>query len=160
MRTSFIALVLLITVACCDVYADAAVSTTHEQAASELLELMGAKDQMMGGASAMIDAMATQSPGMEQYRDVMLEWSESVMKWEVFGPKMIKIYTDAFSEQELRDLIAFYETPTGRKATRMMPELMQKGMQVGITEAQLHMDRLQQMIMDRRAELEAAEATD
>ena len=63
--------------------ADTAVSATHEQAASELLNLMGAEDQMMSGAAAMIDAMPSQSPEMEQYRDVILEWAESVLTWEV-----------------------------------------------------------------------------
>ena len=35
-----------------------------------------------------------------------VERSESIMTWEIFGPKMIDIYAEAFSEDELRDLVA------------------------------------------------------
>ena len=35
-----------------------------------------------------------------------------------------KIYARYFSAQELRDMIAFYKTPTGVKALRMMPKVM------------------------------------
>ena len=41
---------------------------------------------------------------------------------------IIPIYDKHFSETELRDLIAFYKTPTGRKSTELMPELMKATM--------------------------------
>ena len=41
---------------------------------------------------------------------------------------IIPIYDKHFSETELRDLIAFYKTPTGRKSTELMPELMKTAM--------------------------------
>ncbi len=141
-----------------DAIAETGATASHEQAALELLELMGAEDQMLQGANMMIDVMTSQSPGLAQYRDVLTEWSTSVMRWEVFGPKMVAIYTDAFTEVELRELAAFYRTPTGMKAIRAIPELMQKGAEIGAMEAQLHMPRLQEMIQVRRAELEAAAA--
>lgn len=138
--------------------ADTEVSASHRQAAIDLIDLMGLEEQMMGGATAMVDVMSSQNPSLIPYRDVILEWSESIMTWEIFGPKMIDIYTEAFSEDELRDLVAFYKTPTGKKAITMMPELMQKGAQLGANEAQQHIPRLQQMIEARKAELDAEEA--
>jgi hypothetical protein len=130
-------------------------SASHKQAATDLIDLMGLERQMMGGAAAMVDAMSSQNPSLAPYRDVILEWSESIMTWDAFGPKMIDIYTEAFSENELRDLIVFYKTPTGQKAIKLMPELVQKGAQLGAQEAQAHIPRLQQMIEARKAELDA-----
>ena len=138
--------------------ADTGVSASHRQAAIDLIDLMGLEEQMMGGATAMVDAMSSQNPSLVPYRDVLLEWSESIMTWEIFGPKMTDIYTGAFSEGELRDLVAFYKTPTGKKAISLMPELMQKGAQLGANEAQKHIPRLQEMIEARKAELDAEEA--
>lgn len=138
--------------------AESNVSASHRQAALDLIDLMGLEEQMMGGATAMVDVMSSQNPSLIPYRDVILEWSESIMTWEIFGPKMIDIYAEAFSEDELKDLVAFYKTPTGRKAITLMPELMQKGAQLGANEAQQHIPRLQQMIEARKAELDAEEA--
>lgn len=138
--------------------ADTDVSASHRQAALDLIDLMGLEKQMMGGATAMVDAMSSQNPSLMPYRDVILEWSESIMTWEIFGPKMIDIYAGAFSESELRDLIAFYNTPTGKKAVSIMPELMQQGAQLGANEAQKHIPRLQEMIEARKAELDGEEA--
>ncbi|HZG52460.1 MAG TPA: DUF2059 domain-containing protein [Pyrinomonadaceae bacterium] len=44
-------------------------------------------------------------------------WSEEVI---------YKIYDKAFTEEELRELIAFYRTPTGQKAAAFLPTLSSK----------------------------------
>jgi hypothetical protein len=41
----------------------------------------------------------------------------------------VPLYDKFFTEQELRDLIAFYRTPTGRKSLQVMPELLAESMQ-------------------------------
>jgi tetratricopeptide (TPR) repeat protein len=42
-------------------------------------------------------------------------------------PRMIDIYVEAYTEQELRELIAFYKTPAGKKTLEKMPLLMPQG---------------------------------
>jgi hypothetical protein len=44
----------------------------------------------------------------------------------------VRIYAKYFNEQELADLVAFYDTPTGRKSISVMPDLMREGMQAGV----------------------------
>jgi tetratricopeptide (TPR) repeat protein len=44
-------------------------------------------------------------------------------------PRMIDIYVEAYTEQELRDLIAFYKTPIGKKTLEKTPLLMPQGTQ-------------------------------
>ena len=131
-------------------------SNSHREAAIELLKLMDVERQMMGGASAMADAMVQQNPALSGYRDVLLEWAGSFMTWEVFGPQLVTMYADAFGESELREMTAFYRTPTGQKALRLQPELMSRGAQIGATEAQAHQHELQRMLEQRAAELQKA----
>ena len=40
---------------------------------------------------------------------------------ERLKPRMIEIYVEAYTEQELRELIAFYKTPTGMKTLEKTP---------------------------------------
>lgn len=52
---------------------------------------------------------------------------------------LVALYTDAFSEAELKELLAFYQTPVGRKVLEQMPQLMAHS-------AQLTQARLQQAV--------------
>ena len=45
--------------------------------------------------------------------------------------EIIDIYARHFTEDDVRDMIAFYETPIGKKTIEVMPRLMQEGMQAG-----------------------------
>ena len=54
-----------------------------------------------------------------------------------------------FAEAELRDMIAFYKTPTGQKAIAKLPALMAKGAQIGQQRIQEHLPELQEAIKKR-----------
>ena len=45
--------------------------------------------------------------------------------------EITNIYARHFTEDDVRDMIAFYETPIGKKTLEVMPTLMQEGMQAG-----------------------------
>ncbi len=44
---------------------------------------------------------------------------------------MAKLYSDAFTDEELKAIIAFQKSPAGRKASKLMPSLVQRGMVLG-----------------------------
>lgn len=46
--------------------------------------------------------------------------------WDKVKDSYIKLYADVFTEDELKGLIEFYNSPAGRKFIEKMPELMQK----------------------------------
>jgi hypothetical protein len=45
--------------------------------------------------------------------------------------RMVPLYAKHFTRDEVRALLAFYQTDAGRKAVSVMPTLMQEGAQVG-----------------------------
>jgi len=127
---------------------------SHRRVATELLVLSGAKENAIVGASVMADVMLQSNPMLAPYRDVLLEWSEKIMTWDNMRPRLVEIYVEAFSEQELREIIAFYNTPIGKKTLRVLPEIMKRSALVGGELAQEHSGKLQEMIQQRAAELE------
>lgn len=132
-----------------------ALASSHDQAVLDLLRLMGLERSMMGGATAMVDAQIQANPAIAPYRDVMLEWIGKYFTWDAMVPEVSRIYKEAFTEPELREMIAFYQTPTGQKALARMPELMQKGASVGVTLAQKHSGELEKMVQERKKQLES-----
>ena len=111
--------------------ADDAPTESHRRAAVELLKVMDVEATMMGGASAMANAMIQQNPMLAPYRSTILEWSARHMTWENVKPGFVALYAEFYSESELKELRVFYQTPTGKKSVQVAPELMMRGSMLG-----------------------------
>jgi len=53
---------------------------------------------------------------------------------------------EQFTEEELKDITRFYQTPSGKKMARLTPELTAKGAMLGQQEVQAHLGELGEMI--------------
>lgn len=45
--------------------------------------------------------------------------------------RMVPVYADAFTHDEIRQMLEFYQSPVGRKAVLMGPQLMVQGQRIG-----------------------------
>lgn|GEM_PF-563035 len=52
------------------------------------------------------------------------------MSWDKLKPLLIQIYQDSFTQKEIDDQIAFYNTPSGQSMIQKMPIVMQRSMTV------------------------------
>ena len=132
---------------------DEAPTASHMNEAERLLEAMDFENTMLSGASATADTMIQQNPMLKPYRDVLIHWAKGFMTWEVMGPPMAKLYANSFSEKELRDLISFYSTPTGKKLVSLQEGIFRDSMIIGAEEAQKRVFQLEMMISERAEEL-------
>jgi len=129
--------------------------STHEQAVIELFKVMDLERTMTASATAMIDAQIQNNPAIAPYRDVMLQWAQKYLTWEAMAPQMIRIQMEYFTEAEVREMTAFYRTPTGQKALEKLPEVMKRGAMIGADLAKAHQSELEQMVLERKSELES-----
>jgi len=127
---------------------------SHDQAAAELLQVLGVERQMQLVINTMTDAMLKNNPVLSPVRGTILEWFQKYFTWEQLGPEFVKLYKEAFTESEMRELLAFYKTPTGQKVLMKMPELMQKGAVIGESIGQAHSGELQDMLKAKLLEIE------
>ena len=113
---------------------------SHEEAARALLDAMNAEetiaqsyDQVLPQLEAMGDQMGVSEEEREifdRYLERMVAALREEMSWEKLEPGMIETYASVYTEQELLDLVEFYESPLGQKFIRKMPELMTATMQL------------------------------
>jgi hypothetical protein len=119
-------------------YAD---SQTHRQAAEEVLRLTKV-DKMLGPLVDQIQQVQIQQlqqmnlsreaySAAQRYLQRINDLVAREMQWQEIKNDYIGLYTDAFTEQELHQLIQFYSTPLGRKVVEKMPVLMEQSMQLG-----------------------------
>jgi uncharacterized protein len=153
-RFAILGLAALATLACIARAEDDLAS--RQQSAEELLRTMNLERVTMAGMSAALEMQLQKNPALLPYRDVYLTWARKHLTWNAIGPKLAAVYAESFTESELRDLIAFYKTPTGQKALTEFPILYQKGAEVGQKVAKDHVEDLENMIRERATQLEQA----
>jgi hypothetical protein len=73
------------------------------------------------------------------------------LSWAALKPDLAEVYAREFTEPELRELLRFYQSPIGKKASSKIPALMQMGMEIGQRHVQEHMPELQKILQDKAA---------
>jgi uncharacterized protein len=121
---------------------------THRKAAEELLKAMGVDKQVETALAQMLDLQIKNNPGLAPFRGAMKEFFTKHMSWDSLKDDLITIYTDAFTEEELKEILAFYRTRVGRKMVEKTPDLLSKGMQLGVRRVQENQGELRRMIQD------------
>ncbi len=116
-------------------------TASHRQAAEELLLLTNV-DKIMNPLRQQVQQMQNNRLQQMDLPPEAYEIAEKYLKrinalmtrefqWERMKNDFIDLYTDIFSEPEIRGLIEFYKTPFGTKLIEKTPLLMQKSMQLG-----------------------------
>ncbi|MDP9004800.1 MAG: DUF2059 domain-containing protein [Verrucomicrobiota bacterium] len=122
---------------------------SHRKAAESLLSMMN-MDAVMGSAiDQMLAMQIKQNPAIAPYEAEMKAFLKKYMSWEGLKDDMIKIYADEFTEAELGELSAFYQTPLGKKTLQKMPTLMAKGAELGQRRVQEHLPELTAAISEK-----------
>jgi uncharacterized protein len=140
------------------VASETAIQDSHAKAATELLLTMHFEKQMSAGMEMMADVMIKQNAMLAPFRSVLLKWAAGFMTWDTFGSQVVAFYEATFTEAELRDLTAFYKTPTGQKALTEMPKLSRQMMELGSSVAKDHVQELEPLMRARSAEIEQLSA--
>jgi hypothetical protein len=110
---------------------------SHRKAAEEMLKLTDPGENMKIGFRAAAEPTLKQmrqdgfsEEAVREVEETLRAWLKTEMKPEEFYPKIVRVYMEQFTEAELRDLIAFYLTPTGKKFVSTLPTVTQKSMQI------------------------------
>jgi uncharacterized protein len=136
--------------------ASAQAKSSHSEAAMELLSLMKIDRTLTQAIDIALTNQLASNPGMKPYEDVLRAFMAKYMNWANLKEKFAALYMSEFDEQTLRDMIAFYRTPSGQIAVAKLPILMQKGGELGQAEVQAHLPELQEAIQKRQEELHPA----
>ena len=123
----------------------------HEKAARDLVRLVSGEEIARTGIEEMAKEIR-RDPDTAPYEDVFRAWYRKFFGENDAESEMVKLYMEIFSEKELREIAAFYKTPTGRKAIASMPELMAEAAEVGMRRTEEHRAELLEMLEQARVE--------
>jgi hypothetical protein len=147
-KVNLIAVILCLMLAY-DLYAD---EQSHRKSAEDLLLIMevdkqmGARyEQLKNMQTEQLKAMGGGSQEAISFQNKMMDTMAEEMSWEKLKDDFISVYTEVFTEEELRGLIDFYKGPLGRKFIEKTPELTTKLMQISQKHSMQILPKIQAM---------------
>ena len=122
--------------------------TSHRQAVQQLFELTGMQQKIDESVDNVLALQLAQSPELKNNKTVVREFLERHIGWQSLKDALTSMYMQEFSEQEVKDMNAFYSSATGRKVIERLPVLVQ-------VRNQLASKRLQENIGELEYELKS-----
>jgi len=129
----------------------------------KLMQLTGTAQlasQMVSTLTAQIlDGMKKSQPSVPDRaltiaREVLdTEFAKAFSGPQSMMPEIAAAYAKRFTQDDIRAMVAFYESPVGKKMIQVMPALVRDSMMIGQRWAQTEMPRITSLLQERlRAE--------
>lgn len=121
-------------------------ATTHHEAARALLDASGAASAMDAAYELTIAAQLRINPQLVPFEKVLRAFLLKYGSFSAIRDDLAKLYAERFTELQLRQMVAFYETSTGKAMAREVPTLVQAGGAIGREKIEQHQAELVEMI--------------
>ena len=131
--------------------------TTKHQDTEKLMELVGTRrilrELFDQDIEAQITAMRRSRPDVPDqfWQDFTAEFKRQASPDDLMKV-ILPIYDRHFTHQEIRQIIAFYESPLGRKISTTLPEIQQESVEAGRAWGEQLGDRMNAELKQRLAE--------
>ena len=109
--------------------------------------------QMFAQRFAESNAPQSEKAVLETYQAQANAALEQAVGWDKLKPDMVKLYTSNFNEQEMKDLIRFYESPLGKKVLEKMPTLTAQSAQLTQGELEAAVPKVNQLLAEMTTKL-------
>lgn len=124
---------------------------------SSMMEAMYAQmEGMMQNTSKELGVKPSEQPIFDKYYGKMTTVMKEEMSWKKMEPQIIDLYVRHFDEKEISDMLAFYETETGKSVIKKMPLLMQESMLIGQQMMKNVLPKLRKVSQELASELKDA----
>jgi hypothetical protein len=116
-------------------------------AAQKLFETMKMESLYNRMVDQATQGLVQRQPALASVEKDIRNFYGKYIGWNAIKDDMAKLYAKYFTPKELEDLAAFYQTPTGQKALRLMPQIMAEGRRIGMQKVMAHRDELKAIIV-------------
>lgn len=119
----------------------------------EMFRVMSMDKQLTGGFEAMlpvIEQLTLQHKldenANEELKGIFRSWFEEDLEHDKMLNEIKALYLQVFSDDEIKEITKFYQSPVGKKFLDNSNFLMQKGAQIGMQEAQSKQVKLMERV--------------
>lgn len=125
---------------------------SHSKEVETLFRLTQMEQRIGTNVDELAAMQIRQNPQLAAHQTLMRAFLERHVGWQALRPELEAMYKKAFSEDDLKQMNAFYITPVGQKVLARVPELVQARNQLAAQRLKQHIGELQQEIESAREE--------
>ncbi len=103
----------------------------YNEALTEMLEASGTMDAYQGMVIEMISMMRTVSTNIDDEIWEKFEKKFTNVSMDELITKLEPVYAKYYTLEDLKNIIQFYETPTGQKIKETTPNVLEESMKIG-----------------------------
>ena len=122
---------------------------SHLQEVETLFRLTQMESKVDESVDNLLAMQMQQNPELAPREAVVRSFLERNIGWQALRPNLVTMYLASFTEEELKQMNAFYVTPVGQKVLTQVPELVE-------ARNRLAAQRLQERIGEMQQALESA----
>jgi hypothetical protein len=126
--------------------ASAADTPTPRDEVEMLFKLTRMEQKINESVDFAVRLQLQQDPRLQQHRALLQSFMQRHIGWEALKEEIAAMYLRTFTQQELKQMNAFYITPTGQKVITQLPLLVQERNQLAMQRLQANIGELQRVI--------------
>lgn len=119
---------------------------SHLQEVETLFRLTQMERKVNEGIDTLLALQLRQSPELAPRESVVRGFLERNIGWQALRSDLTALYLAAFTEEELKQMNAFYVTPVGQKVLTRVPELVEERNRLAAQRLKEHIGELQQAL--------------
>jgi hypothetical protein len=120
-----------------------------------LKQVKDASQQQLVGVT-LTDA---QQKKFDDFQQKVFDIVNDQMSWAKIEPDYIKLYDDAYTEEQIDGILSFYKSPVGQAMIAKSPELTTKSLQISQGRMQAIQPQLRQLMQDFTKDMAALSTT-
>jgi hypothetical protein len=134
-----------------------------------LLELMDADamidrvytqtDQMLREMAAQMEIQPSEKAVFDDFASKIIATMKADLNWARMKEPMIDLYLKHYTDQEVKDITAFYKTPSGQSMLKKMPLVMQDSLRISQQMMKDTYPKIQDLMKDLEAEIDKGRDT-
>lgn len=125
---------------------------SHRLAVEKLFELTRMQEKIDTSVNNVVAMQLNQDPAMREHEALLSDFMERQIGWSGLKGPLVDMYTQAFTEEELDNINAFYSSPAGRKLIEQLPELIKRRDQLAKQRMQDNIGELRKAIETKSAQ--------
>ena len=103
-----------------------AANDSHAASVRELLQYLNTEARMNVAVQQIVQLQIQRDPRLGQFKQQLEDYVGKYLSWDSLLPEVVSAYKEAFTEPEVREILAFYTSETGRKALANMDRIIRE----------------------------------
>ena len=99
---------------------------SHRKAVEDMFKAAQMEKLIQQMTVTLVAQHLQQEPSLASYKEILERFYTRTVGWAAIKDEIIKLYMKEFTEAEIKEVTAFYNSATGQKVLSSMPTLMAK----------------------------------